>query len=92
MLTEVLSINPPPIYVNHKIIHNTFVIKMFERRGIIFESDLSQIPEGSLVVILAHGTGPSYFSELRSRRLEWIDATCPLLEKVHREALNFLKK
>ena len=92
MLAEVLSLYPPPIYVNHEIIHNTFVIKMFERRGVIFESDLSQIPEGSLVVISAHGTGPSYFRELRSRRLEWIDATCPLVEKVHREARDFLKK
>jgi 4-hydroxy-3-methylbut-2-enyl diphosphate reductase len=92
MLMEVVATHPAPIYVNHEIIHNTFVVKMFERKGVIFEPDLEKIPEGSLVVISAHGTGPSYFAHLRERKMRWIDATCPLVEKVHREARDFISK
>lgn len=80
------------IYVNHEIIHNTFIIRMFERRGVIFQSDITEIPPGSLIVISAHGTGPSYFRLLRERGIRWIDATCPLVEKVHREARDFLSR
>lgn len=90
MLMEIVDTFPAPIYVNHEIIHNTFVVRMFERKGVIFEPDLDAIPEESLVVISAHGTGPSYFEKLRARKLRWIDATCPLVEKVHREAREFI--
>ncbi len=89
---EVVANHPAPIYVNHEIIHNTFVVKMFERKGVVFEPDLEKIPENSLVVISAHGTWPSYFAQLRSRNMRWIDATCPLVEKVHREARDFIAK
>lgn len=91
MLLEVVSSFPAPIYVNHEIIHNQYVVRMFERRGVIFEPDIESIPRGSLVVISAHGTGPSYFAKLRDRGLRWIDATCPLVEKVHREAREFIQ-
>lgn len=92
MLMEIVATYPAPIYVNHEIIHNTFVVKMFERKWVVFEPDLEKIPEWSLVVISAHGTGPTYFSQLRSRKMRWIDATCPLVEKVHREARDFISK
>ena len=93
MLMQVTRTYPSEkIYVNHEIIHNTFVIKMFERRGVVFQSDLSKIPERSLVVISAHGTGPTYFAALRARNIRWIDATCPLVEKVHREARDYIAK
>jgi 4-hydroxy-3-methylbut-2-en-1-yl diphosphate reductase len=92
MLMEVVVTHPAPIYVNHEIIHNSFVVRMFERKGVIFEADLEKIPKQSLVVISAHGTGPSYFEKLRSRQIRWIDATCPLVEKVHREARDLIKK
>jgi 4-hydroxy-3-methylbut-2-en-1-yl diphosphate reductase len=93
MLIQVLVQFPhEKIYVNHEIIHNNFVIKMFERKGVIFESDIGNIPPGALVVVSAHGTGPSYFQALRSRGIRWIDATCPLVEKVHREARDFIAK
>ena len=92
MLMEIIATYPPPIYVNHEIIHNTFVVNMFKRRGVIFESDVTAIPEGSLIVVSAHGTGPSYFSQLRARWMRWIDATCPLVEKVHREARELIEK
>ncbi len=92
MLMEIVATYPSPIYVNHEIIHNTFVVKMFERKWVVFEPDLDKIPEWSLVVISAHGTWPTYFSRLRSRNMRWIDATCPLVEKVHREARDFISK
>ena len=93
MLMQVTRTYPSEkIYVNHEIIHNTFVIKMFERRGVVFQSDLSKIPDSSLVVISAHGTGPTYFAALRARNIRWIDATCPLVEKVHREARDYIAK
>ncbi len=89
---DIVSSYPPPIYVNHEIIHNSYVVKMFERKWVIFESNLDAIPMGWLIVISAHGTGPSYFQELRKRGLRWIDATCPLVEKVHIEARNYINK
>jgi 4-hydroxy-3-methylbut-2-enyl diphosphate reductase len=92
MLMEIVSMYPAPIYVNHEIIHNTWVVRMFERKGVIFEPTLDKIPKWSLVVISAHGTGPSYFAELRTHGLRWIDATCPLVEKVHREARDAIAK
>ncbi len=92
MLMEIVRDYPPPIYVNHEIIHNTFVVHMFERKWVIFETDITKIPFWSLVVISAHGTGPTYFRELRNRHIRWIDATCPLVEKVHREARDYIEK
>lgn len=92
MLMEIVSLYPPPIYVNHEIIHNTFVVRMFERKGVIFEPDIAKIPAGSLVVISAHGTWPSYLAQLQSLGMRWIDATCPLVEKVHREARDYIAR
>lgn len=92
MLMEIVTSYPPPIYVNHEIIHNQFVVRMFERKGVIFQPDIESIPLGSLVVISAHGTGPSYFQKLRERGIRWIDATCPLVEKVHREARDYIEQ
>jgi 4-hydroxy-3-methylbut-2-enyl diphosphate reductase len=92
MLMEIVRDYPPPIYVNHEIIHNAFVVDMFKRKWVIFENDINKIPPWSLVVISAHGTGPTYFSELRKKQIRWIDATCPLVEKVHREARDFIEK
>jgi 4-hydroxy-3-methylbut-2-enyl diphosphate reductase len=93
MLIEVLNSFPnEQIYVNHEIIHNDFVIRLFEKRGVIFEPDIEKIPTWALVVISAHGIGPSYFELLRSRWIRWVDATCPLVEKVHREAREFIEK
>ena len=90
MLMDILSEFPPPIYVNHEIIHNRFVVEMFRRKGVIFESNIDAIPNGSLVVISAHGSGPTYFRQLRERNMRWIDATCPLVDKVHWEAKKYI--
>lgn len=89
---EITASYPPPIYVNHEIIHNTFVVRMFERKWVIFEGDLDKIPKGSIVVISAHGSWPSYFAKLRSLGMRWVDATCPLVDKVHREARNYISQ
>lgn len=86
MLQEIVNTYPVPIYVNHEIIHNQFVVRMFERKGVIFGKNINEIPEWSLMVLSAHGTGPNYLKELRAKKIRWIDATCPLVEKVHREA------
>lgn len=91
MLQEIVNTYPVPIYVNHEIIHNQFVVRMFERKGVIFGKNINEIPEWSLTVISAHGTGPNYFKELRAKKIRWIDATCPLVEKVHREARDAIK-
>ena len=92
MLMQVIMNYPDEtIYVNHEIIHNNFVIRMFEKRWVVFESDISKIPEGSLLVISAHGSGPTYFTGLRERKIRWIDATCPLVDKVHREARELIQ-
>ncbi len=93
MLMQVISTYPnETIYVNHEIIHNTFVIHMFERKWVVFEPNIEKIPTGWLIVVSAHGTGPSYFEKLRSKKIRWIDATCPLVEKVHREARELISK
>lgn len=92
MLMEIIEKFPSPIFVNHQIIHNRFVVAMFERKWVIFESNLENIPDGSLLVISAHGTWPSYFQALKKKNIHWIDATCPLVDKVHKEAKKFIKE
>ena len=92
MLQEIVNTYPVPIYVNHEIIHNQFVVRMFERKGIIFGKNINEIPEWSLMVVSAHGTGPNYYKELRAKKIQWIDATCPLVEKVHREARDAIAR
>ena len=81
-----------PLYVRHHIVHNTTVINDFEKKGVIFIEELSDVPEGSTVVFSAHGTAPLEYDRAKERGLRVIDATCPLVTKVHREAVRFSKK
>ena len=81
-----------PLYVRHHIVHNTAVIKDFEEQGVIFIEELTEVPEGGRVIFSAHGVSPSIYDEAKQRDLIYIDATCPLVTKVHREATNFTKK
>lgn len=92
LLKEVIDVYGTPVYVNHEIIHNKFIVDFFVQKWVVFEEDVTKIPEWSLVVVSAHGVGPSYFQSLRERNLRYIDATCPLVTKVHLEALQFIKK
>lgn len=91
MLDDIIKMHGAPIYVNHEIIHNAFIINYFKKKGVIFEENLESIPEWSIVVVSAHGVWPSFFEKLRLRKLRYIDATCPLVEKVHKEAIGYIK-
>ncbi len=82
----------PPIYVRHAIVHNERVVKEFEEKGAIFVEDIEDIPEGSPVIFSAHGVSPSVVEKARKRNLRIIDATCPLVTKVHLEAKYFAKR
>jgi 4-hydroxy-3-methylbut-2-enyl diphosphate reductase len=72
-------------------VHNKHVVEALEKRGVIFVDELSEVPEGSLVVFSAHGVSPAVHAEAKERNLKTIDATCPLVTKVHNEAKRFAK-
>ena len=75
-----------PVYVRHEIVHNRYVVESLERLGAMFVDELDQVPEGAPVVFSAHGVPKSVPAEAKRRNLFWLDATCPLVSKVHREA------
>jgi 4-hydroxy-3-methylbut-2-en-1-yl diphosphate reductase len=76
----------PPVYVRHEIVHNRFVVERLERRGAVFVEDLAEVPERAPVVFSAHGVPKAVPAEAERRQLVYLDATCPLVTKVHREA------
>lgn len=78
-----------PLYVRHAIVHNEHVVRSFEERGVVFVEDVNEIPEGSPVVFSAHGVSPAVREAAASRNLIVVDATCPLVTKVHNEAKRF---
>jgi 4-hydroxy-3-methylbut-2-enyl diphosphate reductase len=78
-----------PVYVRKQIVHNTHVVRELEQRGAVFVEETDEIPEGSVVIFSAHGVAPEVRSEARDRQLRTIDATCPLVTKVHNEARRF---
>ena len=78
-----------PVYVKHQIVHNLHVVDALEAKGAITVEDVDEIPEGSRVVFSAHGSPPEDFAKAKSRGLEVIDATCPLVTKVHNEAIRY---
>ncbi len=80
-----------PLYVFHEIVHNTYVVNDFKKRGVVFVDDLSQIPDGERVIFSAHGVAPEVIEKAKRKNLKYIDATCPLVNKVHREAIQFSK-
>ncbi len=81
-----------PVYVRKQIVHNTHVVKTLEERGAVFVEETEEVPEGAIVVFSAHGVAPAVHEEAASRRLRTIDATCPLVTKVHNEAKRFAAK
>ncbi len=87
-----LKIHGAPVYVRHAIVHNEHVVRSFEERGVVFVEDIDDIPIGSVVVYSAHGVSPQVRAEAEARNLTVIDATCPLVTKVHNEARHFAKK
>lgn len=81
-----------PLYVFHEIVHNTYIVKQLQERGVVFVDDLNQVPKGSRLIYSAHGVSPQIRAQSKDLSLKVIDATCPLVSKVHREAIRFAKE
>ena len=86
---QALEIYGPPVYVRKQIVHNAHVVATLEAAGAVFVEETDEVPEGATVVFSAHGVAPVVHAEARARRLNTIDATCPLVTKVHLEARRF---
>jgi 4-hydroxy-3-methylbut-2-enyl diphosphate reductase len=82
----------PPVYVRHEIVHNRHVVEKLRAEGARFVDDLAEVPAGSLLVFSAHGVSPAVREEARRRELRVVDATCPLVTKVHLEALRYARE
>ncbi|MGH9817814.1 MAG: 4-hydroxy-3-methylbut-2-enyl diphosphate reductase, partial [Candidatus Acidiferrales bacterium] len=81
-----------PVYVHHEIVHNRYVVEQLRRRGAIFVESLEEVPAGAVLVFSAHGVPPSVRLTADQRKLKVIDATCPLVTKVHLEAVKFARE
>src|ERR1700756_3381219 len=81
-----------PVYVHHEIVHNTYVVEQLRRRGAIFVETIEEVPYGAVLVFSAPGVPPPVREEAKARNLKVIDATCPLVTKVHFEALKFARE
>ena len=86
---KALDLYGAPVYVRKEIVHNKFVVESLQERGVIFVDEVEEVPEGSNVVFSAHGVAPIVHEEAAERQLKTIDATCPLVTKVHAEARRF---
>jgi len=86
---EALKLYGPPIYVRKEIVHNKHVVTTLQERGAIFVEENDEVPEGSIVIFSAHGVAPEVYEQASARGLKAIDATCPLVTKVHQEAKRF---
>ena len=86
---KALDLYGPPVYVRKQIVHNRHVVEDLEARGAVFVEELSEVPHGATVVFSAHGVSPAVHAEAAARGLKTIDATCPLVTKVHYEARRF---
>jgi 4-hydroxy-3-methylbut-2-enyl diphosphate reductase len=82
----------PPVYVHHEIVHNRYVVDQLRQRGAIFVESVDEVPAGGVLVFSAHGVPPAVRAEAKARCLRVIDATCPLVTKVHLEALKFARE
>ena len=86
---KALELYGAPVYVRKEIVHNKHVVDTLRRRGAVFVDETDEVPEGATVIFSAHGVAPIVHEEARARSLKSIDATCPLVTKVHREAVRF---
>ena len=86
---KALDLYGAPVYVRKQIVHNKHVVETLEKRGAIFVDETNEVPEGAIVVFSAHGVSPKVHEEAATRNLKTIDATCPLVTKVHHEARRF---
>jgi 4-hydroxy-3-methylbut-2-en-1-yl diphosphate reductase len=86
---KALDLHGAPVYVRKEIVHNKHVVATLERRGAVFVEETDDVPEGALVIFSAHGVAPEVHAQAARRQLRTIDATCPLVTKVHKEAVRF---
>lgn len=91
-LERALHLFGTPLYVYHEIVHNRPIVERFTRRGVTFVGDIEEVPEGATVLYSAHGVSPFLRAAAERRRLHAIDATCPLVTKVHLEAVRFARE
>jgi 4-hydroxy-3-methylbut-2-en-1-yl diphosphate reductase len=89
IVERLLEQNGPPVYVRHQIVHNEHVVRRLEKLGAVFVEHESEIPEGEVCVLSAHGVAPSVKENAQKRGLRIVDATCPLVNKVHAEARRY---
>ncbi len=92
VVEKALEVCGKPVYVRHEIIHNRYVVDGLRAKGAVFVEDLAEVPAGSWLIFSAHGVGPAVVQEARERKLNVIDATCPLVTKVHLEAIALAKR
>ena len=92
VVEKALELCDGKVYVRHEIIHNRYVVDELRKKGAVFVEELSEVPEGSWLIFSAHGVGPDVVAEARSRKFKVIDATCPLVTKVHLEAIALAKR
>ncbi|MCC6696517.1 MAG: 4-hydroxy-3-methylbut-2-enyl diphosphate reductase [Candidatus Hydrogenedentes bacterium] len=92
IVEHVLNMLPPPVYVFHEIVHNVHVVNRLRARGAVFVNAIEEIPEGAVCIFSAHGISPEVRQYARSRKLHVIDATCPLVTKVHLEVIRYAKE
>jgi 4-hydroxy-3-methylbut-2-enyl diphosphate reductase len=91
-LEKALALFGAPLYVYHEIVHNRPIVERFRGRGVVFVDDVSEVPEGGTLLYSAHGVAPAIREASKARNLRAIDATCPLVTKVHMEAVKFARE
>jgi 4-hydroxy-3-methylbut-2-enyl diphosphate reductase len=91
-LERALEVFGAPLYVYHEIVHNRYVVERFRRRGVVFVDSIDEVPRGATVLYSAHGVAPAIRAASAQRDLRAIDATCPLVTKVHLEAVRFARE
>src|SRR5436189_3658735 len=91
-LERALELFGTPLYVYHEIVHNRHVVERFRKRGVVFVDDIAEIPNNATVLYSAHGVAPAIRQASAERNLTAIDATCPLVTKVHLEAVRFARE
>ncbi len=92
VVEECLELFGAPVYVRHEIVHNEYVVQRLRERGAVFTDDLADVPAGATLIFSAHGVSPAVRTEATARGLRVIDATCPLVTKIHLEVHKFLKR
>lgn len=87
-----LEVYPKPLYVRKEIVHNPHVVEELRQKGVVFVDSLEEVPDGRTVIFSAHGVAPEVWEEARAKSLQVIDATCPLVTKVHLEAIKYARE